>query len=233
MELIWKGIIEAFRLIFTGDPEVGGSPLLTLKNSGTATLISIILGVPLGTIIGLAVFRQKITIHVINSTMGLPPVVVGLWVSHFSLAVRPFGFLNIMYTPTAIVIAQSVIACPIIIGLSAAALQQTSEKIRLQIRALGANKLQYLLLLLGEIKLSLMAAVIAGFGAIISEVGASMAVGGNIKGYSRVLTTATVLEVSKGHFDVAIALSIILSILAFSVTAILTMLQQKRQGDRG
>jgi tungstate transport system permease protein len=231
MELIWQGIIEAFRLIFSGDPEVFGITLLTLRVSGMATLISLLLGLPLGTIIGLCHFPgRKFILSIINSSMGLPPVVVGLWVSIFLWRSGPFGFLNIMYTPTAIIIAQSVIACPIIIGLSAAALQQTSEKIRLQIRALGANKFQYLLLLLGEIKLSLMAAVIAGFGAVISEVGASMAVWGNIKGYSRVLTTATVLEVSKGQFDVAIALSIILCVLAFTVTAILTMLQQKRQG---
>ena len=231
MELIWKGIVEAFRLIFSGDPEVFGITLLTLKVSGMATLISLILGLPLGTVIGLCRFPgRKFILSIVNSSMGLPPVVVGLWVSIFLWRSGPFGFLNIMYTPTAIIIAQSVIACPLIIGLSAAALQQTSEKIRLQILALGANKFQYLLLLLGEIKMSLMAAVIAGFGAVISEVGPSMAVGGNIKGYTRVLTTATVLEVSKGQFDVAIALSIILCILAFTVTAILTMLQQKRQG---
>lgn len=231
MELVWQGIVEAFRLIFSGDPEVFGITLLTLKVSGTATLISIILGLPLGTFIGLCNFPgRKFVLSLVNTSMGLPPVVVGLWVSIFLWRSGPFGFLNIMYTPAAIIIAQSVIASPIIVGLSAAALQQTSEKIRLQIKALGANRIQYLLLLLGEIKLSLMAAVIAGFGAVISEVGASMAVGGNIKGYTRVLTTATVLEVSKGHFDVAIALSIILSLLAFAVTAILTMLQQKRQG---
>lgn len=232
MELIWQGIKEAIRLILTGDPAVFQITLLTLKVSGTATILSVLIGLPLGTLIGLKKFPgRKLIFSIINSCMGLPPVVVGLWVSLFLWRSGPFGFLNLMYTPTAIIIAQAVIASPIIIGLTAAALQQTNPKLRLQIRALGATNFQYLFLLLNEIRLPLTAAVIAGFGAVISEVGASMAVGGNIKGYSRVLTTATVLEVSKGNFDIAIALSIILSILAFTVTALLTMLQQKRQGE--
>jgi len=231
MEIIWLGIKEAFRLIISGDPEVFGITLLTLKVSGTATLISILIGLPLGTLLGLSNFPgRKFLLSIANSSMGLPPVVVGLWVTIFLWRSGPFGFLNIIYTPVAIIIAQSIIASPMIIALTAAALQQTSEKIRMQIRALGATKTQYLFLLLSEIRLPIIAAIIAGFGAIISEVGASMAVGGNIRGYSRVLTTATVLEVSKGNFDVAIALSIILSILAFSITAALTYLQQKRRG---
>jgi len=231
MELIWQGIIEAVRLIFSGDPEVFNITLLTLRVSGMATLLSLAVGIPLGTFIALKKFPgRKFILSIINTSMGLPPVVVGLWVSIFLWRNGPFGFLNIIYTPTAIIVAQFIIALPIIVGLTAAALQQTSEKIRLQIKALGTTKLQYLIFLLGEIRLSLLAAVMAGFGAVISEVGASMAVGGNIKGYSRVLTTATVMEVNKGHFDVAIALSIILSLLSFTVTAILTMLQQKRRG---
>lgn len=231
MELIWQGLKEAFRLIITGDPEVFSITLLTLKVSGTATLLSIAIGLPLGTLLGLKAFPgRRFILSIFNTGMGLPPVVVGLWVTIFLWRSGPFGFLNIMYTPQAIIIAQAIIASPFIIALTAAAFQQTNPKLRLQIRALGATRLQYLLLLLNEIRLPLMAAIIAGFGAVISEVGASMAVGGNIKGYSRVLTTATVLEVSKGNFDVAIALSIFLSILAFIVTMLLTMLQQKRQG---
>lgn len=231
MELIWQGIKEALRLIITGDPEVLGITLLTLKISGSATLISILIGLPIGILIGLKDFPgRRFIFSIFNAGMGLPPVVVGLWVSIFLWRSGPFGFLNIMYTPQAIIIAQAIIASPFIIALTAAAFQQTDPKLRLQIRALGASRLQYIFLLLNEIRLPLMAAVIAGFGAVISEVGASMAVGGNIKGYSRVLTTATVLEVSKGNFDIAIALSIFLSLLAFTVTILLTMLQQKRQG---
>lgn len=232
MELIWQGVKESVRLLLSGDPEVIEITLLTLKVSGTATLISILIGLPLGTILGLGNFPgRKFLLSIVNAGMGLPPVVVGLWVTIFLWRSGPFGFLNIMYTPQAIVIAQSIIASPMIIGLSAAALQQTSPKLRLQIKALGATRPQYLLLLIREIRLPLMAAVIAGFGAVISEVGASMAVGGNIKGYSRVLTTATVLEVSKGDFDIAIALSIVLCLLTYLITILLTALQQNRQGE--
>ena len=183
MDIIWEGIKEAFRLIGTGDPEIFSITWLTLQVSGIATLLSIVIGIPLGTLLGLTHFPgRKFLLSVANASMGLPPVVVGLWVTIFLWRSGPFGFLNIMYTPTAIIIAQAIIASPVIIALTAAALQQTSQKIRMQIHALGATKTQYLFLLLGEIRLSILAAIIAGFGAIISEVGASMAVGGNYQG---------------------------------------------------
>jgi tungstate transport system permease protein len=231
MEMIGQGILAAFRLLFTGDPEVIKITLLTLRVSGTATLISLLIGIPLGTLLALKSFPgRRVILSFVNTGMGLPPVVVGLWVSIFLWRSGPFGYLNIMYTPTAIIIAQAVIASPIVIALTTAALQQTNPKLRLQIQALGTTRLQFLWLLLKEIRFSILAAIIAGFGAVVSEVGASMAVGGNIKGQTRVLTTATVLEVSKGNFDIAIALSIILSVLAYFVTLFLTLLQQKKQG---
>lgn len=232
MELIWQGITAALHLLLSGDTEVYQVTLLTLEVSGTATLISIVLGIPLGTFLALKEFRgRRFALSLVNTGMGMPPVVVGLWVSIFLWRSGPLGFLNIMYTPTAIILAQAVIAAPVVVGLTSAAIQQTNPKLRLQIRALGASNLQYLWLILKEVRFSLLAAVIAGFGAVISEVGASMAVGGNIKGYSRVLTTATVLEVSKGNFDIAIALSVILTLLAYLVTLALTLFQQKRRGE--
>lgn len=231
MELIEQGILAALRLIATGNPEVLRITLLTLKVSATATFISLLLGLPLGVFLGLKNFPgRKVILSLVNAGMGMPPVVVGLWVSIFLWRSGPFGYLNIMYTPTAIIIAQAIIASPIIVGLTSAALQQTDPKLRLQIQALGTTRLQYITLLLKEIRFSIFAAIIAGFGAVISEVGASMAVGGNIKDQTRVLTTATVLEVSKGNFDIAIALSLILSLLAYFITLFLTHLQQKRQG---
>ncbi|AHF05846.1 ABC transporter permease [Desulfitobacterium metallireducens] len=231
MEMIGQGILEALRLLTTGDPEVLGVAFLTLKVSGTATLISLLIGIPLGIILALKEFPgRKFILSLVNAGMGLPPVVVGLWVSIFLWRSGPFGYLNIMYTPIAIIIAQAVIASPLVIGLTSAALQQTDPKLRLQIKALGTTRLQYLWLLLKEVRFAIMAAIIAGFGAVVSEVGASMAVGGNIKGQTRVLTTATVLEVSKGNFDIAIALSIILCLLSYFVTLFLTHLQQKNQG---
>lgn len=228
MEMIGRGVLEAFRMIITGDPEIVEITLLTLRISGIATLISIIIGIPLGVLLAWSNFPgRKLIISIVNTAMGFPPVVVGLWV--FLLLARngPLGFLELLYTPTAIIIAQAVIASPIVIGLTSAAIMQVDEKMRLQIKSFGATKWQMLLLVLRETKYSLLAAVIAGFGGVISEIGASMMVGGNIKGYTRVLTTATVMETSKGNTEVAIGISIILMLIAYLVTLGLTLLQHR------
>ena len=230
MDLIWEGITKAFQLMLARDPEVLQITFLTLRVSGLATLISLLIGVPLGTFLALARFPgRNATVSLVNMGMGLPPVVVGLWVSILLWRYGPLGFLHLMYTPAAMVIAQAVIALPIVTGLSMAAIQQVDPKLRLQIIALGASRLQFLALLLREARFALLAAVIAGFGSVISEVGASMMVGGNVRGYSRVLTTATVMEVSKGNFGLAIALSLILLLLTYLITLSLTMLQQQRR----
>lgn len=171
---------------------------------------------------------RQFVLGLVNTGMGLPPVVVGLWVSIFLWRSGPFGFLHLLYTPAAMVIAQAVIATPIVTGLSVAAIQQVDPKLRLQILALGASGWQFFWVLLKEARLALMAAVIAGFGSVISEVGASSMVGGNVRGQTRVLTTATMMEVSKGNFGLAIALSLILLGLAYLVTYLLTLLQQRR-----
>jgi tungstate transport system permease protein len=134
-----------------------------------------------------------------------------------------------LYTPGAMILAQAVIATPIVMGITLAAMQQLPKKLRLQILALGATRLQLVWILTKEARLPLLAAVMAGFGGVISEVGASIMVGGNIKGYSRVLTTATVMETSRGNFDMAIALGIILLVLAFAVNLVLTHIQQKER----
>jgi tungstate transport system permease protein len=132
-----------------------------------------------------------------------------------------------LYTPTAIVIAQFVIAAPIVTGLTIAAMQQLNPRLRLQLIALGASRWQMLWLLMREARLPLLAAVMAGFGGVISEVGASMMVGGNLLGHTRVLTTATVLETGKGNFEIAIALGVILLVLTFAVNYLLTWIQQR------
>lgn len=223
-----EGLVKAFDLLLQGDREVLGITFLTLQVSGLATLISVLIGVPLGVFLALAVFPgRRIAVSMVNFGMGLPPVVVGLWVSIFLWRSGPLGFLNLMYTPGAIIMAQAIIASPIVTGFTMAAIGQLNHKIRLQILALGASRLQLLWLLVREARMGLLAAVIAGFGGVISEVGASMMVGGNISGYTRVLTTATVMEVSKGNFDVAMAISFILMLLAYSITFALTMLQQR------
>ena len=230
MDLILEGIQKAFSLLFTLDPEVLGITGLSLAVSGAATLISLFIGISIGTAVALVEFPGKrIVISLINTGMGLPPVVVGLFVSIFLWRNGPFGFLEILYTPTAIIIAQAIIATPIVMGITLAAIQHLPKNLRLQILALGATRLQMVWLLMKEARLPLLAAVMAGFGGVISEVGASIMVGGNIKGYTRVLTTATVMETGKGNFDVAIALGIILLLLAFMVNALLTQIQQKQR----
>lgn len=230
MNLILEGLIKAFQLITSLDPEVLGITWLSLKVSGMATLISVVIGISCGMIVALTRFPgKKLLVSIVNTGMGLPPVVVGLFVTVFIWRNGPLGFLDILYTPTAIIIAQAVIATPIVMGISIAALQNLPAKMRLQILSLGATRMQMVWMLVREARLPLMAAVMAGFGGVISEVGASIMVGGNIKGYSRVLTTATVMETGKGNFDVAFALSIILLFLVFLVNYLFTIIQQRER----
>ena len=230
MGLIFDGIKQAVHLMFSLDPEVWGITLLSLKISGSATLISLFFGVSVGTAVALNQFPgRRFVVSLINTGMSLPPVVVGLFVTIMLWRNGPMGFLELLYTPMAMIIAQAVIATPIITGITLAAMQQLPKNLRLQILSLGATRLQMVLLLVREARLPLLAAIMAGFGGVISEVGASIMVGGNIKGYSRVLTTATVMETGRGNFDVAIALSIILLLFAFFVNAVLTIIQQRER----
>jgi tungstate transport system permease protein len=228
MDLIWEGLRRALELLLTLDPEVLRITLLSLQVSGLATLLSLVIGLGIAVPVALNEFPGKrVVIALLNTGMGLPPVVVGLFVTVLLWRNGPFGFLEILYTPWAMILAQAAIASPIIAGISLSALQQLPPGLRLQILALGASRPQMVWLLLKEARLPLLAAVMAGFGGVISEVGASIMVGGNIKGHTRVLTTATVMETGKGNFDVAIALSLILLVMAFSVNALLTHLQQR------
>jgi tungstate transport system permease protein len=229
VELIVQGIVKAFELLISFDPEVMSITWLSLKISGTATFISLFIGVSIGTTVALTEFPGKrLVISIINTGMGLPPVVVGLFVTIIIWRNGPLGFLEILYTPYAMIIAQAIIATPIVMGISLASIQNLPPNLRLQILSLGASRLQMVWVLVKESKLPLLAAVMAGFGGVISEVGASIMVGGNIKGYSRVLTTATVMETGKGNFDIAIALGVILLILAFLVNLLLTHVQQRQ-----
>jgi len=230
MDLILDGLIKAFYLIVTFDPEVMRITWLSIKVSGVATLISLFIGITVGTVIALTKFPGKGTIvTIINSGMALPPVVVGLFVSIFLWRSGPLGFMNLLYTPTAMIIAQAVIATPIVMGITVGSMQSLPATLRLQILALGATKLQMVWVLVKEARLPLMAGVMAGFGGVISEVGASIMVGGNVQGYTRVLTTATVMETGRGDFDVAIALSIVLLMLVYLVNYVLTKIQQRER----
>jgi tungstate transport system permease protein len=202
--------------------------LLSLQVSGLATLISLLIGLPLGTLLALGKFPGRaFFLSLVNTGMALPPVVVGLFVAMMLWRSGPLGDFHLIYTPTAIIIAQVVISFPVVTGLTAAALQQLDPRYQLQLYGLGASRWQMILTLWREARLPLLAALMAGFGSVISEVGASMMVGGNIRGQTRVLTTAIVLETGKGEFDTAIALGILLLSITFLINWALTVIQQK------
>src|SRR5450759_4990079 len=234
MDLIWNGIVEALRLLFGGDGSIYEIAWRALWISGLALVIAVTVGVPLGAALALNEFGgRRVVVAVTNTGMAAPPVVVGLLVSLFLTRNGPVGDLRWLYTPWAMVIAQVVIALPIVMGLSLAALQQIDVGLRQQIAALGAGRLQGFVLLLREIKVALLAAVMAAFGGVISEVGAVMMVGGNIEGQTQVLTTAIVQETRIGRWSVAIALSIILMILAFGANFAMTVVQQQGRRSTG
>jgi tungstate transport system permease protein len=210
------------------DKEVWQITLLSLQVSGIATALSLLMGMPFGTLLALAKFPgRSFLLSIVNTGMGLPPVVVGLFVAMMLWRSGPLGDLKLIYTPTAIIIAQVIIAAPVVTGLTAAALQALNPRLQLQLLGLGASKLQMVLALWREARLPLLAALMAGFGAVISEVGASMMVGGNIRYQTRVLTTAIVLETGKGNFDIAVGLGLLLLTITFLVNWALTWIQQR------
>ena len=210
------------------DKEVWQITLLSLQVSGIATALSLLAGMPFGTLLALAKFPgRSFLLSLVNTGMGLPPVVVGLFVAMMLWRSGPLGDLRLIYTPTAIIIAQVIIAAPVVTGLTAAALQALDPRLQLQLLGLGASKIQMVLALWREARLPLLAALMAGFGAVISEVGASMMVGGNIRYQTRVLTTSIVLETSKGNFDTAVGLGLLLLTITFLVNWALTWIQQR------
>ncbi len=229
MNFIFEGVKKGILLLTSLDAEVLAILKLSLFVSIFAVIIAVFIGVPLGSIIAIKKFPfKKIVIALINTSMGLPPVVVGLVVTLFLARNGPFGFLHWLYTIKGMILAQVIIATPIITGLSLAAVQGIDRRFYDQIVTLGASTAQALFALVREIRLSILAAVIAGFGSIISEVGAVMMVGGNIKDQTRVLTTAVVLETHMGNFDIAIALGLILLTMSFIVNLALTFIQQQK-----
>lgn len=215
------------------DSEVFQITALSIQISAIATIISLGIGLPFGTWLALGNFRgRSIILSIINTGMALPPVVVGLVVAIMLWRSGPLGDFRLIYTPIAIIIAQTVIAAPVVTGLTAAALEALDPRLQQQLLGLGASRGQMLRYLWREARLPLLAALMAGFGSVISEVGASMMVGGNIRGQTRVLTTAIVLETSKGEFDTALALSALLLVVTYLINLALTWIQQKgRKGD--
>ena len=230
MDLIWDGLRESIHILRTGDYSLWEITLRSLLISGSAVVISLILGIAVGAAIAFNDFRgRNLVFSLVNTGMGLPPVVVGLLVAIFLWRSGPLGQFRLIYTPAAMVVAQTIIAAPIVTGFTAAALRHVDPRLRTQLYALGASRLQMLWIVIWETKLPLLAAVMAGFGGAISEIGASQMVGGNLAGDTRVLTTAVMLEVNRGNFAPAIALSIILLALIFVVSLVLTTVQQQER----
>ena len=230
MDLIWDGVREAVRILGTGDRDVWEITLRSLLVSGSATIFSLIIGISIGAALAFRRFPgRNLAVTLVNTGMGLPPVVVGLTVAILLWRSGPLGPLGLIYTPAAMVIAQTLIAAPLVTGFTVAALGSLPAGLRPQLYALGASRFQMLWLVLQEARMPLLAAVMAGFGAAVSEVGASLMVGGNLAGETRVLTTAVVLAAQKGEFAPAIALSIILLVLIFLVNLVLTTVQQRER----
>ena len=228
MDVLVEGVREALRLLVVGDSEVWAILRLSLLVSVSGTAVALLLGVPAGVVLALTRFPgRQLLVSAVNTGMGLPPVVVGLFVTILLWRSGPLGGWEILYTPAAIIVAQAVIAAPIVTGVTIAAVQSVPAAFRLQLLALGASRIQMTWVVLQEARLSMLAAIMAGFGGVISEIGASLMVGGNIKGQTRTLTTAMVLETGKGNFDVAIALALLLLVLIFLVNWALTYLQQR------
>jgi len=212
------------------DPEVWQITALSLQVSAIATVVSLLIGLPFGTWLALGNFRgRSVILSIINTGMALPPVVVGLVVAITLWRSGPLGDFHLIYTPVAIIIAQTVISAPVVTGLTAAALEALDPRLQQQLLGLGASRGQMVWYLWREARLPLLAALMAGFGSVISEVGASMMVGGNIRGQTRVLTTAIVLETGKGEFGKALALSALLLVITYLINLALTLIQQRGQ----
>jgi tungstate transport system permease protein len=208
---------------------VGVIVIRSLLVSGAATALAVLIGVPLGYMIGRRSFRGRtIILSFINTGMGMPPVVVGLIVWVLLVRSGPFGDLGLIYTREAMVLAQFLIATPIVVGFTSASIQALPPRLPDLLIVLGAGRLRRLWLLAREAKLGLLVAVMAAFGAIVSEVGASMIVGGNLERSTRVLTTAIVTETSRGEIERALALGLVLLALSFVVNLALTFMQQRR-----
>jgi tungstate transport system permease protein len=233
VDVLLEGLAEAVRLLLTGDEDTWAVTALTLKVSLTATLLALLVGLPVGAAVALAAFPgRRVVLALANTGLGLPPVVVGLVVTVLLWRSGPLGALGLLYTPAAMVVAQAAIATPIAVALVAAALQQVDRDFLAQMQGLGATRARALAALGAEARLPLLAAAMAAFGAVVSEVGAAQMVGGNIAGQTRVLTTAAVLATSRGEFALAIAFGLLLLGIAFAVNLVLTLAQTRPVAGR-
>lgn len=228
MESIIEGLKRALLLIFNFDAELLSIIFLSLRVSGTALLIVSIIGIPLSALISLRKFPAKgLSISVMNTLMGLPPVVVGLFVYIMLSRSGPLGFMGLLYTPSAMIIAQTILAFPIVVSLCHSAIVSVDPVTKQASMTLGATPLQISVTIIKEARYGIMSGIIAAFGRVMAEVGAILIVGGNIAGYTRVMTTTIALETDKGNFELAIALGIILLTISLIINSALHIVQRK------
>lgn len=228
MNDLLEGAKSVLTLLSNDDGALWSVVALSLWVSGMALLVSAALGVPLGAWLGLQTFRgRRLLTTLIYTGMGLPPVVVGLLVYILLSRAGPLGDLRWLFTPRAMIVAQTLISLPLVTGLTTSAVEGVGSELRHQLRALGATQTQIARAVLWEARSGMLVALVVGFGRVISEVGAVMLVGGNIEGATRVLTTSIVLETRKGAFDQALALACVLLGLAFSLNALAIRLQSR------
>jgi tungstate transport system permease protein len=228
METLWDGFRNAFNLILSLDVELFGIILRSFEISGLALLIATILGLPVGAVLGLKRFPLRgLVISTLNAFMGLPPVVAGLFIYIILSRSGPMGFMGLLYSPTAMIIVQTILAFPIVAALSHSAVVGVGPEIRLAARTLGATPFQSTMAVIREARYGIMSAVIAGFGRVMAEVGAILIVGGNIAGYTRVMTTTIALETDKGDFALAFALGIVLLSISIAINIALHLVQKR------
>jgi tungstate transport system permease protein len=232
MNIIFEGFIKAFSLILSLDAELLGIIYLSLKVSGLALLIATVLGIPIGAVVALKRIPAKgMLVSLMNTLMGLPSVVVGLFLYLMLSRSGPLGFMGLLYTPGAMIIAQTILALPIITSLSRSAIVSIDPIIRQAVMTLGATPFQVTCTVIAEARYGILTGVMAAFGRVIAEVGAILIVGGNIAGLTRAMTTAIALETDKGNFELALALGIILLILSLVINIVLHAVQKKGAVD--
>lgn len=233
MDSLIGGLTKAFSLILHLNPELFGIIFLSLKVSGLALVIATLFGLPTGAILGLSRFRgQSVSVSVMNTLMGLPPVVVGLFVYLLLSRRGPLGFMGLLYSPPAMILAQTILSFPIVASLCHSAIVNVDPIIRQAATTLGATPGQVTMTIIREARYGIMSAVIAAFGRVMAEVGAILIVGGNIAGYTRVMTTTIALETDKGNFELAVALGIILLSISFVINVLLHIIQKKGTATR-
>ena len=228
MPELWQGFLKALELLMTFDREVVEIALRSLVISTIACAIAVIVCLPLANLIYFGRFRGKrLLISTIQTLYSMPTVLVGLLVFLLFSRMGPFGFLGIMFTPTLMTIGQALLVMPIILGLTISALAGLDKKVSQTAISLGASRFQTSVLILKEARFAVLTAIIMGFGRAISEVGLALMVGGNIRGFTRTLTTAISLETSKGDVELSLALGIILLVIALVLNILLNRLQQR------